>query len=174
MRGRLRFAVLVLMLTSAAMPSTAAAGESDLEGLYESTGFNPDGSEYRGLVRIDAYGDAFHVTWVFPDASTRAMLTGRVGFGIAVRSGDTLAVSYHSLRTSGVVLYTIERGGHRLAGKWAAAGDDGDVYVETLTRLPGTAAARRRRSVPRTRRGEPGNHVRRDGRTACDPPGTNR
>jgi hypothetical protein len=141
MSGRLRYAVLVLVLASAAVPSPGAAGEPDLEGLYESTGLNPDGSAFRGFARIDAYGESFRVTWMFLDPSTRAMLVGPVAFGVGVRNGEALAVSYHSHRTSGVVLYTIERGGHRLVGKWTAAGDDGDVYVETLTRLPATAAA---------------------------------
>jgi hypothetical protein len=141
MTARVRLAVLVLVIMSAATPSPGAAGEPDLEGLYAAAGFNPDGSEYRGVVRIIAYGDSFHLTWIFPDAATRGMLVGPVGFGIAVRSGETLAVSYSSQRTSGVVLYTIERGGHRLVGRWAAAGDDGDVYAETLTRLPAAAAA---------------------------------
>ena len=132
--GALAFAVMVLVLTSAATPSSGAH-RGDPGGLYVSTGFNPDGSEYRGFVRVDAHGDTFHVTWTFPDSSTRAMLLGPLASGIGVRSGDTLAVSYYSQRTSGVVLYVIDRGGHRLVGQRAAAGDDGDVYEETLTRL---------------------------------------
>jgi hypothetical protein len=127
--------LVALLLSLPWVPVDAAAGP-DLDGTYLSKGQNPDGTEYQGVVRIARRGDSFVVSWMAPYAADRATLLVPTSVGVGVVNGGMLAVSYYSRQTAGVALYRIEEDGQRLAGSWAVAGDNGDVYVETLTRVP--------------------------------------
>ena len=127
---------VILVTVLVALPAAQAADEPTLVGTYVSKGLNPDGSEYDGVVRIARHGDSFVVGWMSAVAADQRMLLVPTSVGVGVMSGGMLAVSYYSRQMAGVVLYRIEEDGQRLAGSWAVAGNDGAVYVETLTRVP--------------------------------------
>ena len=61
-------------------------------------------------------------------------------YGLGIRDGDVLAVSFFSFFSTyagGVVLYRID--GQRLLGHWSAPLTNGQVFEETLTRSPSQA-----------------------------------
>ena len=90
----MRFAVPVALLLTALTvfaPSVAAAGEPKLDGMYTLTGLNPDGSEYRGLVRIVSRGQSFLVSWMFPRASGETVVVGRRSVGVGIANGGMFA-----------------------------------------------------------------------------------
>lgn len=133
------FASLVLASVAVvflAASAQAAEGESTLDGMYASTGVNPDGSQYKGFVHISHRGDSLVVSWMFPQTANGSMVLVPNSVGVGVVSDGMLAVSYYSSRAAGIVLYRIEEDGHRLAGHWTVAGSDGNVYTETLVKLP--------------------------------------
>jgi hypothetical protein len=57
-----------------------------------------------------------------------------MGSGIVHRG--MLAVSFFDSGIDGLVLFSIEDEGRRLAGRWTLVGGDGATYPEVLTRLP--------------------------------------
>ena len=139
MRFAARFAWLLVLL--AGFPLAAAAGEPQLEGMYSLTGLNPDGSEYRGVVKIVRRGESFLVSWIFPRVSGETVVATITAVGVGLAKGETLAVSYYGQDAAGVVLYHIEEGGQRLTGEWVSANDaSGAVQSETLTKLPAEPA----------------------------------
>jgi hypothetical protein len=130
-----------LVLASAAVvflasSAQAADGDATLDGMYASTGVNPDGSQYKGFVHISHRGDSLVVSWMFPQAANGSMVLVPNSVGVGVVSDGMLAVSYYTSRAAGIVLYRIEEDGQRLAGHWTVAGSDGSVYTETLVKLP--------------------------------------
>ena len=136
MRFAVPVAVLLTVLTVFA-PPVAAAGEPKLDGVYILTGLNPDGSEYRGLVKIMSRGPSFLVSWMFPRVSDETVVVGLRSVGVGIVKGGMFAVSYYGQDATGVALYQIEEGGQRLTGEWVAASDNsGAVHSETLTKLP--------------------------------------
>ena len=140
MRFAARFAVLLVVLVS--LPQPAAAGEPRLEGMYSLTGLNPDGTEYRGLVKIVSRGESFLVSWMFPRVSGETVVATITSAGVGIAKGETLAVSYYGQDATGVALYRIEEGGRRLTGEWVSANDQsGAVHSETLTKLPAAPAS---------------------------------
>ena len=133
-RGALLLAALMVVVPI--FSARAAGAETELQGMWASTGTNPDGSEYKGLVHITQRGDSLIVRWMFPKNSngTTVLVANSVGVGIV--SDGMLAVSYYGAGAAGIVLYKIEEGGERLAGHWTLAGENGNVYSETLVKLP--------------------------------------
>ena len=140
MKPRLRAVVLVLAAAALLAPGAPAA-EPALEGMYTAQGSNPDGSEYRGVVKIVRRGEGFMVAWLFPHLVGEEMLLVLKSAGVGLVSGGTLAVSYYGQDVTGIALYQIESGGQRLVGRWAAANGEGQVQSETLTKLAIPAAA---------------------------------
>lgn len=138
MKPRLRAVVLVLAAAALLAPGAPAA-EPALEGMYTAQGSNPDGSEYRGVVKIVRRGEGFMVAWLFPHLVGEEMLLVLKSAGVGLVSGGTLAVSYYGQDATGVVLYQIENDGARLVGRWVSANGDGAVHTETLTKLPAAA-----------------------------------
>ena len=133
--------LILLMIAAAALTAPIAqAAEPDLEGMYIAQGFNPDGSEYRGVVKIARRGEGFMVAWFFPHLAGEEVVLMFKSAGVALRSGTTLAVSYYGQDATGIALYQIESGGQRLIGRWASANGEGAVQTETLTKLPVPAA----------------------------------
>jgi hypothetical protein len=122
-------AVLVGLVTLAlAGPAFAApdkAPESNLVGIYSCEGTNPDGKTYAGIVQIIKHGDSYLVRWTMPDESQV--------LGIGILNGGTLSVSYYG-GTPSIVVYAIENG--KLTGTWTAVGADGELFTETLTKMP--------------------------------------
>lgn len=139
MKPTLRFALLLVAAASLA-PPVAQGAEPALEGMYGAAGFNPDGSEYRGVVKIVRRGQSFVVAWIFPRQVGEEILLVPISAGAGVTSGGMLAVSYYGQDATGVILYQIENGGQRLIGRWVPANGEGAVYSETLTKLPEPAA----------------------------------
>ena len=108
---------------SAAASETA---ESDLVGVYSCEGMNPDKTTYEGIVEIVKNRDTYLVRWTMQDNS-------RV-VGVGIFTGGMLSVSYFG-GTPSLVVYTVGEGG-RLDGKWTAGGAQGQIFTETLTKMP--------------------------------------
>jgi hypothetical protein len=141
MKPTVRLTMLLVLLMAWSVPARIAAGaEPALDGMYVAQGSNPDGSEYRGVVKIARRGEGFMVAWLFPHLVGEEMLLVLKSAGIGLMSGGTLAVSYYGQDATGIVLYQIENGGQRLVGRWTSATGEGAVQSETLTKLPSPAA----------------------------------
>jgi hypothetical protein len=127
--------VLALVLLIASPVALTRAAEPALEGTYAAQGFNPDGSEYRGVVKITRHGDSVMVAWLFPRVvgEDEALVLRAAGVGVV--HGGMLAVSYYGQDATGIALYQIENDGQRLSGRWVAANSEGEVQLETLTKL---------------------------------------
>jgi hypothetical protein len=135
MARTVRFA-LVLIAALGAMMAVAAENRGDLSGIYLCEGINPDGTPYKGLVEITATADAYQVRWTMSEQATN---------GIGIYSGGVLAVSYFG-GTPGVVVY--RRDGSRLVGEWTMGDSKGQLYSETLTKLPKQLRERLKREGP--------------------------
>jgi hypothetical protein len=127
----IRLTLVLLVVAAFGAPLTNSAQTAPpITGVYAAEGTNSDGRGYRALVLIREHEDAFRVQWLFP--SRRAVA------GLGILNGDVLAVSYFG-STPGIVAYEIE--GDRLVGRWTVVGAGGELWTETLTRIPG-------RSIP--------------------------
>lgn len=126
-------AAVVVCPTSSAL---AAGADTELAGMYALNGTNPDGTQYRGFVHIAHRGESLMVSWMFPKNSEGKMVLVASSVGVGIVSDGMLAVSYYGSGAAGIVLYRIEEEGHRLAGQWTVAGQNGNVYSETLVKLP--------------------------------------
>ena len=133
--------VVLIMALAVCAPPMAQGAEPAIEGLYGAEGFNPDGSEYRGVVKIVRRGESYVVAWIFPAEGDGTIVFVPRSAGVGVVSGGALAVSYYGQDATGVVLYQIENSGQRLAGRWVSANGEGVVHTETLTKLPAPAVA---------------------------------
>lgn len=134
MRPTLRLALLMVAVAASA-PPVAHGAEPVLEGMYTSEGVNPDGSAYRGVVKIVRRGESFLVHWLFPRDVDEEIVLVTQSAGVGVANGGMLAVSYYGQDLTGVVLYQIENGGQRLSGRRVSANGNGIVHAETLTRV---------------------------------------
>ena len=142
--------VLVGLVTLALTgPAYAAAPdkapESTIVGTYACEGTNPDGGTYSGIVQIIKHHDAYLVRWTMPD-NTQVV-------GIGILSGGMLSVSYFG-GTPSLVVYSVESG--KLHGTWTAVGAEGELFTETLTKMPDGVAPKppkpaKRDSPPRPR-----------------------
>ena len=130
-----RTVLLVLGLVAAigAMALGAAEKRVDLSGIYLCEGVNPDGTPYRGIVEIAQLASSYRVQWKMANQATT---------GVGIHSGGVLAVSYNG-GTPGVAVYRIDSS--RLVGEWTIGGGGGQLYSETLTRLPKQLRDRLRR-----------------------------
>lgn len=122
---------LVLLLFLVAAPQIAYTDqEQDLVGVYACEGVNARGQSYRGIVEIILTGQVLQLRWTLD--------SGDVAYGLGLRDGKRLSVSYAADGTIGLVVYKIK--GHRLTGRWTGPGATG-TFAETLTRQkPGAAA----------------------------------
>ena len=134
MKPTLRAFLIVIAVAPFAAP-VAQAADPALEGLYTAQGFNPDGSEYRGVVKITRRGEGFIIAWLFPHLVGEEMLLVLQSAGVGLVSGGALAVSYYGQDATGLALYQIENGGQRLVGRWTSANGEGAAQYETLTKL---------------------------------------
>lgn len=117
---------LVIALAASGISAGAIpeAETSDLAGVYQCRGTNPDGSAYEGVVEIARIADTYRVHW---------RLSNDVNvIGVGIYSGGVFAVSYFG-GAPGVVVYRID--GSRLIGEWTMGGAEGTIYTETLTRV---------------------------------------
>jgi hypothetical protein len=136
MRTPLR-SVLPLAILVNAVPAYLHADEaSALEGIYLAQRVNEDGRDSRGFVQIIRHGQSYLVRWIFQRETGEMAPDDPDAIGIGIRQDGLLAVGYYGEDLAGIVVYTIEEGGRRLVGRWTAAGGDGVVRSETLTRVP--------------------------------------
>ena len=127
-----------------AAPDSPAA-ETNLIGTYSCEGTNPDKTTYEGIVEIVKNGDTYLVRWTMQDDSQVV--------GVGILSAGVLSVSYFG-GTPAIVVYSIGENG-QLNGKWTAGGAEGELFKETLTKMPEGAAKpakpTKRDSRPRSR-----------------------
>ena len=139
-------AVLVCLVIFGVVGQVCAApdkpAESNLVGTYSCEGMNPDGATYEGIVEIIKHKDTYLVRWTMQDDSQVV--------GVGILSAGMLSVSYFG-GTPAMVVYSIGENG-QLNGKWTAGGAEGELFKETLTKMPeGTAKPRSRPSATRVR-----------------------
>ena len=133
------FTVWLIAFVAFAAPAAQAA-EPRLDGMYAAEGADADGNLYEALVKIVRHGESYFVAWLFrAEAGEEIILVVRSA-GVGVVNNGMLAVSFYGQDSTGIILYQIENGGQRLAGRWVSATGDGAVLLETLTRVPGTQA----------------------------------
>jgi hypothetical protein len=120
-------ALLLLLVVSGAVTSAQPPPPADLAGSYVCEGTNGDGSAYQGFVTIVRRADAYYVLW--------ELQPGVTAFGVGLREGNTLGVSYYGPNT-GVIVYRID--GQRLVGRWTVPGAD-RLASETLTPIDDVA-----------------------------------
>ncbi len=133
---------VTLGVTSIAQEPDARA---DLSGVYGCEGKNPDGSPYRGVVRIAAVGDTYLVRWSLPNDVEV--------LGVGILRQDTLSVSYFG-GTPAIVVY--KQDGKRLLGEWTMGGTEGAVFTETLTPMADTPRQPDAEPKPEPARPRPG------------------
>jgi hypothetical protein len=108
-----------------AAPDSPAA-ETNLIGTYSCEGTNPDKTTYEGLVEIVKNRDTYLVRWTMQDDSQV--------LGVGIFTGGMLSVSYFG-GTPSLVVYSLGENG-QLNGKWTAGGAEGEIFKETLTKMP--------------------------------------
>ena len=113
MRG-LRLAAALLLLSVGCATHRLPAG-SPLVGSYAVEGANDRGGGYAGRVDIIEDGGVLHIRW--------QLTSGEEAFGIALLTGDVLAVSFASKGHLGVGTYTRTADGW--AGTWSVSGQPG-------------------------------------------------
>ena len=116
-------ALLLLLAAAAAATGPQPPTTGDITGTYFCEGTNSDGSPYHGVVTIVRRADAYYLWW--------ELQPGITVFGVGLREGNTLGVSYYGPNT-GIIVYRIE--GNRLIGRWTVPGAD-DLASETLMPL---------------------------------------
>jgi hypothetical protein len=67
--------------------------------------------------------------------------------GVALQSGDVLAVNYYTPDHARLAMYRIEGQG-RLTGQWILVGGDGTAHAETLTRISDALSMAKVPSLP--------------------------
>ena len=130
---------VVIMMVVVAFLSYGAprvfGADPTLAGTYTAKGFNQDGSEYHRIVKMVTRGESFLVAWIVPEKVDDAIRLVPQSAGVGIANGDMLAVSFYGQDVTGIILYRIEDGGARLAGRWVTAEGDGAVRSETLTKV---------------------------------------
>jgi hypothetical protein len=124
----LRFLVLPLLL--ALLPSPPAdppAGERKLEGTYDVSGTNVDGTAYTGTLTVTRRGSVYQFSWA----------TGNDYEGIGLLAGDFVAVGFGG-EACGVVAYALDDGA--LEGVWGLYGQEA-AGTERAVRTGGSGRA---------------------------------
>jgi hypothetical protein len=135
-----RSSVLVLSVIGLLVTTVGASARPDLTGFYRSLRVTPEGQTSRGFVRIVAHAESYLVSWMLSPPVDEWVDWDPDFIGLGVVRDDVLAVSYFGEDMAGVVLYRIE-GDDRLTGEWTAAGGDGRVGTEVLTRADTSTAS---------------------------------
>jgi hypothetical protein len=103
MRGFIAGCVAVVLTGTTAL--------ADPAGRYDVAGTNPGGSTYSGTVSVQQTGETYKVTWT---------IGGTQFNGTALGNDEFLAVSYVSGGSSGLALFSAQRGEWK--GIWTFAG----------------------------------------------------
>ena len=120
-RRRILFGLFLLTLSTTV---GSAQAQGTLEGRYNVTGSNPDGTSYEGVAEIAKVDGTYRILWMFSDG------TSVLGLGIV--SNGIFAASYCGGGVPTVAVYKVV--GDTLVGEWATGGREGAVYAETLTK----------------------------------------
>lgn len=124
---------LALAIASLAVMPLSAESEPNLEGWYVAEGVDTDGTRYRALVALRRDAQSYRVT-MFMSQPSEAAEPELAAIGVALQSGDVLAVNYYTPDHARLAMYRIEGQG-RLTGQWILVGGDGTARAETLTRI---------------------------------------
>jgi hypothetical protein len=131
-----RLTALALVLAGLAIVPMSAESELPLDGWYIADGFDTDGTRYRALVALRRDAQSYRVT-MFVSQPSEASEPELAAIGVALQSGDVLAVNYYTPDHARLAMYRIEGQG-RLTGQWILVGGDGTAHAETLTRIADT------------------------------------
>ena len=121
----------VATMCCAARSPAGGKSASDLAGIYACKGTTTDGTAYRAVVEIAAYGDVWALRWVFENK--------KQGQGFGILEGDVLSVLFEVDGGVGWAAYRLRTDGGaalRLVGRWTAPGVE-PLATETLTRTTG-------------------------------------
>ncbi|MCA9213670.1 MAG: hypothetical protein KDB27_11420 [Planctomycetales bacterium] len=119
-----RLTVLLALCIGIVISSLAIAAD-DIAGDYTCKGTNPDGSVYKGEVKIKKAGDAYVITWD---------LSGQKHSGVGLYLNDVFSATWaynNAPQHHGVTTYQKQPNG-QLQGKWISV-RGGRVNTETLT-----------------------------------------
>jgi hypothetical protein len=136
MTGARQLSLSMLAIVAIGVVPVSAAGQPTFDGVYIARGIDSDGNEYRRAVDIERQGDRFSVTWVAARVVGEAIVLEPTWIGVGIATGETLSVSFIAGDTLGIMVYQFGTDGQQLTGRWTLAGDDEEIYSETLTRLP--------------------------------------
>lgn len=118
------------ILTETAVPQSLTDG---IEGVYETTGVNPDGRTYRGKLGIRKIGDkVYALAWTNGDT------------GVGILAGRVLVVGYGE--QAGVALYAVKPDGSGDGG-WTTVAADGGIGREQFFGGGGLTATHRTKGV---------------------------
>src|SRR5688572_26555609 len=119
-----RLSVVVAVLGIALV--AADEKPANIAGVYSCKGDGDMGGNHEGKVEITENGDVFKVEWT--------LALGENYEGVGIRNGNVLSVSWESGNSSGIVVYTIEKGdkGPKLNGKWSPNPGNGKLLNEDL------------------------------------------
>lgn len=122
MRTTMLLTLTLLLVTAACYFPSAQEERTGIVGTYVVNGFDPDGIEYGGVLRIDAtdVADEFDMRWV---------VTGTVQEGRGTLSNDQLEVTWQTtadfaVYAEGTATYEVDGDGV-LTGTRQVAGSDG-------------------------------------------------
>lgn len=129
MRATVLLALVLFVVPTLARASDREQPAVDITGTYLCQGQSPNGTPYRGIVKIVKIDDTFRIRWTLggDGGGDQVNLVG-----VGIYSNGVFAVSYFG-GAPGVGVYKID--GTRLVGEWTIGGADGAVYTEMLTRL---------------------------------------
>lgn len=112
---RISYAWLGFIMTTFVV--LAAAQSSPLEGLYDVSGTNPDGSRYEGdTAEVSIHHGAVYVLW--RHGSGTESITG-----IGLQAGDQVAIAYKLQAQTTIVMQMVDA--DTLVGEWIMEGVEG-------------------------------------------------
>jgi hypothetical protein len=117
--------VLIVAVVGAVLAAPGLAAEPDITGKDKCEG-TFGGKAYSGTVEITKSGDSYQITWNIGGTATDTF--------VGILDGDVFAANYEGSNT-GVILYTIEKGGDKVTCKWVRNEGKGLLHTETLTKM---------------------------------------
>lgn len=104
---------LAALLAPALLWAALAPAAAQRSGVYEVTGTNLDGSQYRGLMEMQQVGvSTFHILW---------NIGGQLIEGVGMASGLTFVTAFSAGERTGLGIYEI-RPGDVMEGTWTIVG----------------------------------------------------
>ncbi|MBB3899653.1 hypothetical protein [Roseococcus suduntuyensis] len=108
---------LAALLAPTLLWAATAPAAAQRSGVYEVTGRNLDGSEYRGLLELRQVGlTSFHLVWNIGRETIE---------GVGMVSGRTFATAFTAGNMTGMGIYEL-RDGDVMEGSWTLMGAQGN------------------------------------------------